>query len=108
MSDRLKPLIGTAADRSLTRSEAEAAFEILFDGAATPAQIGGLLMALRTRGETVTRFEKHDLDFHRALRRGFLDIARAEPERCAVIDAAQGPAAIADAAIAIIDQRLDA
>ena len=56
MSDRLKPLIGAAADRSLTRAEAEAAFEILFDGAATPAQIGGLLMALRTRGETVDEF----------------------------------------------------
>ncbi len=53
MSDRLKPLIGVAADRALTRNEAEAAFSALFDGDATPAQMGGLLMALRTRGETV-------------------------------------------------------
>ena len=52
MSD-LKPLIGLAAERPLTRAEAEAAFEVLFEGAATPAQMGGLLMALRTRGETV-------------------------------------------------------
>lgn len=49
----LKPLIGLAADRPLTRAEAETAFEIFFEGAATPAQMGGLLMALRTRGETV-------------------------------------------------------
>ncbi|ETD87698.1 anthranilate phosphoribosyltransferase [Rhodobacter capsulatus] len=49
----LKPLIGLAADRPLTRAEAETAFEIFFNGAATPAQMGGLLMALRTRGETV-------------------------------------------------------
>ncbi|MFC3616615.1 anthranilate phosphoribosyltransferase [Lutimaribacter marinistellae] len=56
MSDRLKPLIGTAADRSLTRDEAEAAFSILFAGEATPSQIGGLLMALRTRGETVDEY----------------------------------------------------
>ena len=49
----LKPLIGLAAERPLTRAEAEAAFEVLFEGAATPAQMGGLLMALRTRGETV-------------------------------------------------------
>ncbi|PTV94649.1 anthranilate phosphoribosyltransferase [Rhodobacter aestuarii] len=49
----LKPLIGLAADRALTRAEAETAFEIFFEGAATPAQMGGLLMALRTRGETV-------------------------------------------------------
>ncbi|MFP1645029.1 anthranilate phosphoribosyltransferase [Pontitalea aquivivens] len=49
----IRPLIGTAADRPLTRDEAEAAFEVLFEGAATPSQMGGLLMALRTRGETV-------------------------------------------------------
>ncbi|MDB6181413.1 anthranilate phosphoribosyltransferase [Paracoccus fistulariae] len=49
----IRPLIGIAAERPLTGSEAEAAFAALFDGAATPAQIGGLLMALRVRGETV-------------------------------------------------------
>ena len=52
MSD-LRPLIAAAAERALTREEAQAAFSAFFDGAATPAQIGGLLMALRTRGETV-------------------------------------------------------
>lgn len=56
MSDALKSLIGAAADRALSRSEAEQAFTILFDGEATPSQIGGLLMALRTRGETVEEF----------------------------------------------------
>ncbi len=56
MSDALKPLIAAAADRALTRAEAEQAFTILFDGDATPSQIGGLLMALRTRGETVDEF----------------------------------------------------
>jgi anthranilate phosphoribosyltransferase len=56
MSEALKPLIGAAADRPLTRDEAERAFQILFDGEATPSQIGGLLMALRTRGETVEEY----------------------------------------------------
>ncbi|MBR9842128.1 MAG: anthranilate phosphoribosyltransferase [Rhodobacteraceae bacterium] len=56
MSDAIKPLIGAAADRPLTRAEAETAFEILFEGEATPSQIGGLLMALRTRGETVDEY----------------------------------------------------
>lgn len=56
MSDALKTLIGHAAERALTRAEAEAAFTILFEGEATPAQIGGLLMALRTRGETVEEY----------------------------------------------------
>lgn len=56
MSDALKPLIGAAADRPLTREEAQVAFELLFEGEATPSQIGGLLMALRTRGETVEEY----------------------------------------------------
>ncbi len=53
MSLDLRPLIGIAAERPLTRAEAELAFTTLFDGAATPSQMGGLLMALRVRGETV-------------------------------------------------------
>jgi anthranilate phosphoribosyltransferase len=56
MSDILKPLIGIAASRPLTRAEAEAAFNALFEGEGTPAQMGGFLMALRTRGETVDEY----------------------------------------------------
>ena len=56
MSDALRPLIGIAATRPLTRDEAETAFECLFNGEGTPAQMGGFLMALRTRGETVDEY----------------------------------------------------
>jgi anthranilate phosphoribosyltransferase len=56
MSGALKPLIAAASDGPLTRQQAEAAFNILFNGDATPAQIGGLLMAMRTRGETVDEY----------------------------------------------------
>lgn len=56
MSDDLKPLLGLAADRPLTRAEAETAFRVIMEGDATPSQIGGLLMALRTRGETVEEY----------------------------------------------------
>ncbi len=56
MSDAIKPLIAAAADRALSRMEAEEAFKILFDGQAAPSQIGGFLMALRTRGETVEEY----------------------------------------------------
>ena len=56
MSDALKPLIAAAVDRPLTRQEAETAFGILFEGEATPSQIGGFLMTLRTRGETVEEY----------------------------------------------------
>ncbi len=55
MSD-LKDLIAAAVDRPLTRAEAEIAFSILFEGKATPSQIGGFLMTLRTRGETVDEY----------------------------------------------------
>jgi anthranilate phosphoribosyltransferase len=56
MSDALKPLIDAAANGPLTRAQAEDAFGILFNGEATPSQIGGFLMALRTRGETVDEY----------------------------------------------------
>ena len=56
MSNALKPLIDAAANGPLSRDQAEAAFAILFDGEATPSQIGGFLIALRTRGETVDEY----------------------------------------------------
>ena len=50
----LKLLIAKAANgMALSRSEAREAFNIMMSGEATPSQIGGLLMALRVRGETV-------------------------------------------------------
>jgi anthranilate phosphoribosyltransferase len=50
----LKPLLAAvAAGRRLSESEAEAAFEIIMSGNATPSQIGAFLMALRVRGESV-------------------------------------------------------
>ncbi len=50
----LKPFIAKAAGgEPLTREEAREAFTVMMNGEATDAQIGGLLMALRVRGETV-------------------------------------------------------
>ena len=50
----LKPFIAKAASgQSLSRAEAREAFSILMSGDASPSQIGGFLMALRVRGETV-------------------------------------------------------
>ena len=52
--DDLKSIIGKVATGAvLTREEAAAAFDRVMSGEATPAQMGGLLMALRVRGETV-------------------------------------------------------
>ena len=50
----LKPHIAkVAAGAPLTFEEAREAFDIIMSGDATPGQIGGFLMALRVRGETV-------------------------------------------------------
>ena len=42
-----------ATGETLTAPESEAAFGVIMSGEATPAQIAGLLMAMRVRGETV-------------------------------------------------------
>lgn len=50
----LKPHIAkVAAGEPLTFDEAREAFDIIMSGDATPGQIGGFLMALRVRGETI-------------------------------------------------------
>jgi len=52
--DKLKALIARVADgHGLSVDEARVAFEVLMSGNATPAQMGGFLMALRVRGETI-------------------------------------------------------
>src|SRR2546423_3538861 len=52
--DDLKSIIGkVATGATLSREEAASAFDSMMSGEATPSQMGGLLMALRVRGETV-------------------------------------------------------
>src|SRR6202042_3889013 len=52
--DDLKSIIGkVATGATLSRDEAASAFDSMMSGEATPSQMGGLLMALRVRGETV-------------------------------------------------------
>jgi anthranilate phosphoribosyltransferase len=52
--DEFKALIGkVATGASLSREEAANAFDVMMSGEATPSQMGGLLMGLRVRGETV-------------------------------------------------------
>ncbi|SPF80726.1 anthranilate phosphoribosyltransferase [Pseudoprimorskyibacter insulae] len=56
MSDAMKPLIYAASEGPLSHAQAVEAFNLLFDGAATPAQVGGFLMAMRARGESVAEY----------------------------------------------------
>src|ERR1700709_2746730 len=52
--DDLKSIIGkVATGATLSRDEAASAFDSMMSGEATPSQMGGLLMALRVRGQTV-------------------------------------------------------
>ena len=51
-------------------------------------------------------FEAKDMKFHKQIRQAFLDIAKAEPDRCAVVDALQPPARVLSEALELIDQRL--
>jgi anthranilate phosphoribosyltransferase len=54
VTTNLKPALARlAAGETLSASDAEDAFGIIMSGEATPAQIAGLLMAMRVRGETV-------------------------------------------------------
>ena len=53
MSEALKPLISKALQGPLTRGQATEAFDIIMRGEATGAQIGGFLMILRHRSESI-------------------------------------------------------
>ncbi|WP_428375473.1 anthranilate phosphoribosyltransferase [Lichenicoccus sp.] len=71
LEDGLKPALAhVAGGLKLDEAQAEAAFGVVMAGEATPAQIGGLLMALRVRGETVAELT----GAVRALRRRMLRV----------------------------------
>jgi anthranilate phosphoribosyltransferase len=54
VTTNLKPILARLAmGETLSAGDAEDAFGIIMSGEATPAQIAGLLMAMRVRGETV-------------------------------------------------------
>jgi anthranilate phosphoribosyltransferase len=53
LADLRGAIAKVAARESLSQDEAAEAFDLVISGAAPPAQIGGLLMAMRVRGETV-------------------------------------------------------
>ncbi len=60
----------------------------------------------RHRGEEADYYERRDAQFQHRLRAGFLDIARREPARCAVVDAAQPDHAVTRDIVGIIQDRL--
>lgn len=69
-----------------------------------PAAAG--LARVEARGEATTRFEARAPQFHERLRAAFLEIARAEPQRCEVIDARAAPDGVEAAVWAVVQARL--
>ena len=67
----------------------------------------GLKRAAQRRG-TETRYESLPQDFHERVRQGFVDIAKADPERCIVIDATAGIDEIAHAIAGAVSKHLEA
>jgi dTMP kinase len=57
------------------------------------------------RAATQQRYERMGLAFHEKLHAGFLAIAKAEPERCTVVDATQSIEAVAQDVRAAVTQR---
>jgi len=70
-----------------------------------PVAAGLTRVAGRADGES--RFEAKGQSFHERLRAAFLAIARAEPDRCVVIDAAPAVESVADAVWAAAGPRLE-
>jgi dTMP kinase len=69
-----------------------------------PVEVG--LARAHARAGAEMRFESKGTAFHERLREGFLAIARAEPDRCAVIDARGTPDEVEAAVWAAVEDRL--
>jgi dTMP kinase len=65
----------------------------------------GLARAHARHGDE-TRFEQKDVHFHKRVRRGFLAIAKQEPARCIVIDAARPIDDIHRAVLSVVQAKL--
>jgi dTMP kinase len=73
-----------------------------------PAEIGLARAQARRGAAQADRFESEGLESHRALRDAFLAIARDEPERCVVIDAAGSAQDVAAAIWRVVETRFSA
>ncbi|MBK1697988.1 dTMP kinase [Rhodovibrio salinarum] len=69
-----------------------------------PAEVG--LARAQGRGQGSDRYEAMDLSFHERLRASYRAIAKAEPERCVLIDATGDLEAVATAVRAAVQTRL--
>ncbi|ABD07381.1 thymidylate kinase [Rhodopseudomonas palustris HaA2] len=71
-----------------------------------PVEIGLARAAVRRGSDAPDRFESENIDFHRRLRDAYRQIARAEPERCVLVDAHAEPKVVADRIWLTVQERL--
>jgi dTMP kinase len=62
----------------------------------------------RIGARQLDRFEREKLAFHRRVRRGYLEILKAEPKRVRIVRAARAPAVIAAEVALLVDELLGA
>jgi dTMP kinase len=97
------PLAELAAVRRFTLGDFQPDLTLILD---LPAEEG--LARAASRAAPADRFERLDRSFHQRLRDGFLAIAAAEPQRCAVIDASPGADTVHRVIVAAVVARLGA
>lgn len=73
---------------------------LIFD---MPVELG--LERAQSRGEGEDRYERMGVEFHQRLRDGFLDIAKKDPARCKVVDAAGDMDSVANAVLELVTDR---
>ena len=61
--------------------------------------------ALGTPASNADRFETEAVDFHRRIRAGFLELAKAHPQRIVTLDGTRSPATLVSQAVAEIEAR---
>ena len=72
-----------------------------------PAEVGLERASARRGAEGADRFEAESLDFHEKLREAYMRLAASEPDRCMLIDAREGHAAVATRIWDTVAKRLD-
>jgi dTMP kinase len=60
---------------------------------------------MKARSATQDAIESRDLAYHAAVHQAFLDIARANPQRCLVLDASASPESLTQGALAEVTRR---
>lgn len=66
-----------------------------------------LTAAATVKESAEDRYERRGLAFHETLRQGYLSIARANPQRCVIIDALQDADAVHRAIMATVTERME-